>query len=191
MDADNILNVFHKHIEGRSVDVNQSNDAQNDILIDYNEMLLPDDIIYDDDHRIFPSLESDMGLNDQGYSITVEELDVITPTIDRGRPPKSHSSTSYQSSPPATVNTTRTSSDALRNVVDSYVNQMFEEDITASLKSLEKKYKREQVDEGGLCEQCGLSFTNSIEYKKHIRSHDDKGMCDELSFFVQFSFLLI
>lgn len=186
MDADNILNEFHKHMEQRNEDKEQLDDVQNDILFDYNEML-PDGIVYDD-HRIFPDLESNMNLNNQDYDIIVEELDIITPTIDSGRPSKLNSTTAYQSEPPVTAKKTKINSDDLTNAVDKYVNQMFEEDITASLKSLEKKYKREQVDDGGLCEQCGLSFTNSNEYKKHIRSHDDKGMCMWFLYFFSFFF---
>lgn len=161
----------------RNEDIKQAdNDDQSDILFDYNDMLMPDDIIYDDDHQIFPGMETDLGFSDRDDSIIVEEWDIITPTIDRGRPKKSNSTSAYQSSPPSstTIKKTKTNSNGL---VNKYVNQMFEEDITASLKSLEKKYKREQSDDGGLCEQCGLSFPNSTEYKKHIRSHDDKGMC--------------
>lgn len=63
------------------------------------------------------------------------------------------------------------------NDVDTYVHQLLKEDIKASLKSLEKKYKKEKPEKNftGLCEQCGLTFSSSNEYKKHIRTHEDKG----------------
>lgn len=178
MDADNILNEFHKHMEQRIEDsILQPNDVKEEILFDYNEMLMPDDMAVnnDDQHIFITDFESNMGLNNQYDTIIVDELEIISPTISRGRPKKSNSITAYQSLSPNTKTKSKTNSNELTNVVDKYVNRLFEEDITASLKSLEKKYKREQQDEGGLCEQCGLSFANSNEYKKHIRSHDDKG----------------
>lgn len=163
MDADNILNEFHKHMEQRKVDIEQqSKDVQNDLLLDFNE-ILSDDI----DDQFFVDFQSDDNVH--GHKIIVEELELIRPTI--GRPRKSISAAEQQVVKKRAKNKSCDTGD-----VDQYVSQMFEADITASLKSLERKYKREQLDDGGLCAQCGLSFSNSTEYKKHIRSHDDKGM---------------
>lgn len=79
------------------------------------------------------------------------------------------------------------------NDVNVYVNKMLREDIKASLKSLEKKYKKEKPEEKftGLCEQCGLTFSTSHEYKKHIRSHEDKGELCQLEYIDCFSQLFI
>lgn len=52
-----------------------------------------------------------------------------------------------------------------------------EEIIAASKKCIEKKCKKPAKPDGEieLCELCGLSFANSTDYKKHVRSHEDKG----------------
>lgn len=52
-------------------------------------------------------------------------------------------------------------------------------------KCAEKLLKKDK-EEGKveLCELCGLSFTNSNEYKKHVRNHKDRGksVLDSLNF---------
>lgn len=189
MDADNILNEFQKHMKQRNETISQSDDAHDDVVFDYNDMLMPDDIVYDndDDHQRFSDLDSDMGATNQEDYIIVEELEVITPTRDHNRSKKSSSVTA----PSATIKKTKPKTNNSTNVVDKYVNRLFQEDITASLKSLEKKYRKDHMDEGGLCEQCGLSFSIASEYKKHIRGHIEKGRCICLTlFFVDFSSLI-
>lgn len=52
------------------------------------------------------------------------------------------------------------------------------EDAKISTKTPSKKHKKEKLEEDftGLCEQCGLTFTSSNEYKKHAQKyHADKG----------------
>lgn len=76
------------------------------------------------------------------------------------------------------------------NDANLYVKHLLQEDTrTSPHKSngyVEKKAAntkrrdhRKSSDENqfvsGLCEQCGLTFSNSNEYKKHIRNHEDKG----------------
>lgn len=155
----------------RNETICRSDDNQEDVVLDYNDILMPNDIVYDDgDHKPFPYLESDMGPIDQNDYITAEELEVITPAIEPKRLKKSTSVAAL----PTKVKKTKSNTGNKTNV-DKYVNLLLQEDITASLKSLEKKYRKDHMDEGGLCEQCGLSFSNSQEYKKHIRGHDEKG----------------
>lgn len=76
--------------------------------------------------------------------------------------------------------------------VDKYVNKVIQEDISASLKNLEKKFKKDKIEDDftGLCEHCGLSFTNGSEYRKHVRTHDDKGLC-HLTLIIAFFFFYV
>lgn len=94
------------------------------------------------------------------------ELKAISPTLGRPRKPV----------PVVRKPVSKKKQKKSDDDVDKYVNQLIEEDITVSLKSLEKKYKKDQLEAGSLCEQCGLSFANAGDYKKHVRSHDDKGI---------------
>lgn len=176
--------IKHHHDQSNGDDEEDDNDdTHNDFLLDFNEMFMSDDhIVVDNDGKDFMGFQSDLNSNRNDTNIIVEELEVIPPTISR-RCPRSRKSTTtaeYRALPlPAVTKKTenKTATGNSSNNIDKYVHLLIEEDITASLKSLEKKYKREQLNEvGGLCEQCGLSFSNTNEYKKHIRGHDDKGI---------------
>lgn len=154
----------------------QLDDVDSDTLFDYSELLVSDDN-YDDDDGEKPFIANYE--SDTEQKIVVEEWETIMPEIDHHQIPKKLISTAEHrpSKPSATKKKNKTKSDESPNKIDKYVNHLLDEDITASLKSLEKKYKKEQLNDGGLCEQCGLSFTNANDYKKHIRSHDKKGIC--------------
>lgn len=166
MDSDNILNEFQKHLDYKPLDIELPND-QNDLL-DAGDMISEEveDKFLNGFEPEMIKLEPNIS-DDISYDDSLLDLKVISPILGRPRKP-----IPVVRRPPSkrVVKKPTPNGD-----VDKYVNRLLEEDITASLKSLEKKYKKEQLSEGGLCEQCGLSFTSATEYKKHVRSHDDKG----------------
>lgn len=168
MDADNILNEFQKHLDYKSSNIELTKDPNN--LFDANDMISED---FEDSfpNGFEPELiklepnEPDYSSVDHN-SVDISELESMSPILEQPREPT-----------PVVVRRPASNRKVKRpnhyGDADKYIDQLVEEDITASLKSLEKKYKKN--DAGGLCEQCGLSFTSATEYKKHVRSHDDKG----------------
>lgn len=186
----------------------ESKYLQNDFLFDMDEIMFPEQIV-DKFLPVFDSeifkLESSVldeikrDLNSEPEEI--KPIPIQIPTL-RPRPIPTKPKPPTPSSPPKKIAIQipdkvkinvqkvnkpkkakkRTKKTNNVNDVDKYVNQLLREDIKASLKSLEKKYKKPEEDFTGLCEQCGLTFSSLNEYKKHNRSHLDKGKLLNIDF---------
>lgn len=108
--------------------------------------------------------------------IEVIELAQTTETIETSTEPKRHPKRKPQKAEQL-------------NDVNLCVKNLLQKDIKASLQknnsridkksTATKRNDRQKSDDNQfvseLCEQCGLTFSNSNEYKKHIRNHEDKG----------------
>lgn len=142
-------------------------DIANDCLFDADDMLSEEvEVKFLNLPDVFKT--DSIGSDDLIQNDNLPELKAISPTLGRPKKP-----VAVVRKPVPRKKRKKSDDDG---DVDKYVNQLLEEDITASLKSLEKKYKKDQPEACGLCEQCGLSFVNANDYKKHVRSHDDKGI---------------
>lgn len=173
IETDNILSEFHTHM-GKTPSNLEERSAKDEFLLSVSEIFQDE---FDD--KLLNGLEAEL------FAFGSNEVDEIkqenvapafqTTSAILGRPKKLTSVWPTVIKKPVAKKRPKKSNHV--GDVDRYVDQLLQEDITASLKSLEKKFKRNKTAKAisGLCEQCGLSFSNTTDYKKHLRTHEDKG----------------
>lgn len=190
IESDDILTQFHKHIENQPIEK-----ESNDFDFDMDEIVFPEQIgdkflpVFDAE---ILKLESNMldeikrDLNrppSPSPPPAVQQLQPMQPNSAPPSPPKASKPHTKASIPQQTKESAveqrprrKTKRPSHFDDIDTYVSQLFRKDIKANLKSLKKKYKKPKPEEiyTELCEQCGLTFSHVNEYKKHIRSHEDK-----------------
>lgn len=173
IETDNILTEFHTQMDKTPSNIEEQS-VKEEFILSVSEIFQDE---FDD--KLLNSWETDLfpfGSNE----VDENKQNDVVPTVQPmpatlGRPKKIISVFPTVKKPVAKKRSKKSNHAA---DVDRYVDQLLQEDITASLQSLEKKFKRNKSAKGisGLCEQCGLSFSNTTDYKKHLRTHEDKGM---------------
>lgn len=197
IESDDILAEFHKHMENQ---VHSVASIQNDFLFGIDDLMFPEQLpekslpVFDSDllrlpesHVVLEKIRRELNPHELHANLMsppplpvectkeIKEIQEISPTEDEPPPPP-------QRRPPKR----KLRKAEKLNDVDLYVKNMLREDMKTTTPSSKRHpdkkataRKSDKLDDDfmELCEQCGLTFSNSNEYKKHIRNHEDKGKC--------------